>query len=397
MLFKQIKQTIFLSLMCYSAFTNAQTKLFVGSYTHSKMEFAEQMHILESHRFSWQQVYGASDIDLRGKWIIKGDTLIATLDPIPDNKNPGELEAVLTPSGDLSLSKFNDKSTVEPYIFKRSEYNLSQDVAEKLAQPINHSKLIASKKSPLERQNEKAKKRFEKFNKERKQLGKYHGFFKSDDLDAPVILGLNAKRKQFVVKKPATEKGAVNYFQGTFTVKNDTAYATTTADQDEIKLYGSHSDDLAENELIIYFRKLDLNNLQVKVGENFEEANFISSKKIKTENDSVQYVQLKKGDSLWVRIGKKEAHIYNFSLQDSNYNQLLLQPNYAHVETWVEKPIYITDEDEINSLYDGKITLKLSTPERVHPRFGMMPSTPKFNGNRYFSIDREQLFKLQND
>ncbi|MBW2960572.1 hypothetical protein [Mesonia aestuariivivens] len=160
MILKQIKTILLFSLFFYGAFTNAQTKEFVGSYTYSKMEFAEQMHILDSNRFSWKQVYGARDIDLRGKWIIKGDTLIATLDPIPDNKNPGELEAVLTPSGNLSFTKFNDKSTVEPYIFKRSEYNLSQDVAEKLAQPINHSKLIASKKSPLERQNEKAKKRF---------------------------------------------------------------------------------------------------------------------------------------------------------------------------------------------------------------------------------------------
>ncbi|MBW2960573.1 hypothetical protein [Mesonia aestuariivivens] len=177
-------------------------------------------------------------------------------------------------------------------------------------------------------------------------------------------------------------------------MKNDTVYATTTADQDEIKLYGSHSDDLDEDELVIYFRKLSFKNIQVKTGKSFDECTFSSSEKFKTENDSVRCLQLKKGDSLWIALGKKEAHIYSFSLQDSNYNQLLLQPNYAHVETWVEKPIYITDEDEIHSLYDGKVTLKLTVPERMYPSLSSIPSSPIFNEYRYFSIDREELFKL---
>ncbi|WBL27009.1 hypothetical protein [Zunongwangia sp. HGR-M22] len=397
MLIKQLKNILFFSLFCYSSLSNAQDEDFVGTYTHSEMELAEQIHILDSYRFSWQQVYGARNIDLRGKWVVKEDTLVITLDPLPNDKNPGPLEAVLTSSGNLSLIKFAGKSAPKEIIYRRATRNLSEEMAKELAKPIDYSKVIAAQKDQLKRQQEKEQKLMQKIIKQRKEYGKYNGFFKNDDPDFPVMLGLNAKRKQFILSKPATEKGAVNYFQGTFTVKNDTAYATTSAAHDEIKLYGSSSETIADDELVIYFRKLDLKNLQVKSGENFEEANFISSKKFKTENDSVQYVQLQKGDRLWVRIGKKEAHIYSFSLQDSNYNQLLLQPNYAHVETWVEKPIYITDEDEINSLYDGKITLKLSTPERVHPPLGMMPSTPRFNGNRYFSIDREQLFKLQKD
>ena len=394
MLFRQIKRTIFFFLICYSAFISAQTTAFVGSYTHSEMEFAEQMHILASHRFSWQQVYGASDIDLRGQWMSKGDTLIATLDPIPDNKNPGQLEAVLTSSGDLSLVKFNDERALKPHILKRSEYRLSQEAAEELEQSIDYSKVTASRKSPLESQEEKEQNRFEKFDKEREQFGKYHGFFKSDDTDAPVILGMNAKRKQFVVKKPAAEKGAVNYFQGTFSVKNDTAYATTTAAQDAIRLYGTHSDAVADQQLVIYFRNLDPKIIRVKTGKGFDESTFIASEKFKTENDSVYSLQVKQGDTLWIAIGQQEGHSYSFSLQDTHYNQLLVQPNYAPVVTWVEKPIYITDEDEIDSLFDGQISLKRAATERMYPSLPMMPSNPRFKGTRYFPINREQLFKL---
>lgn len=231
---------------------------------------------------------------------------------------------------------------------------------------------------------------------EDKQLDKYHGFFKSADTDAPVILGMNAKRKQFVVKKPAAETDAVNYFQGTFTVKNDTAYATTTADQDAIKLYGSHADAVADEQLVIYFRKLDPKRIRVKTGKDFDASTFIASEKFKTESDSVYSLQVKKGDTLWIAIaiGEQEGHSYSFSLQDTPYNQLLVQPNYAQVITWVEKPIYINDEDEIHSLFDGGIRLKRVARARMYPSLPMIPSNPRFKGTRYFPINREQLFKL---
>ena len=396
MLFKQIKTIMLFSLIFYSAFSTAQNKEFVGSYNHSEMELAEQIHILASHRFSWQQVYGARNTDFRGKWTTKGDTIVLTLDPMSDNKNLDQLEAVLSSSGDLSVTKLNNKSYSKPKIFKRSEYSLSQEVAEELAQPIDYSKVIAEKNSQLEKQKEKAQKRFKKLNEERKKFGKYHGFFKNDETDSPVILALSAKRNRFLFS-PATENGPAQYFKGTFTVKNDTAYATTTADQDEIKLYGAHSGGIEGKQLVIYFRKLDSKNIRVKSGKRFDESTFISFEKFKKENDSIRSLQLKKGDSLWIAIGKKEAHSYSFSLKDQNYNQLLVQPNYGQVETWVEKPIYVTDEDKIHSLYEGKVTLKLTLPERLYPPLSPMPSYPRFQETRYFPIDRQQLFKLQKE
>ncbi|MDN3594672.1 hypothetical protein [Zunongwangia endophytica] len=388
------KVIVFFMFFC-STIVVAQHKDFVGTYFYTEMEYAEQLHILESNRFSWQQVYGAVNKDLRGKWNRKGDTLHLVLDAVPGNERSAEFEAIFTSSGNLNFTKFNGKIIEQQKNLKPYNKDLSEEMAKKLAQPIDYSKVIASRKSQLERQKEKEQKRFEKFNKERKDLGKYHGFFKSDDLDAPIVLGMNAKRKQFVFEKPAAEKGKVDHLQGTFTVKNDTAYATTAADQDKIKLYGSQSDNLAEDELVIYFRKLNFKIIQVKTGKNFDESTFNSSEKFETENDSVRSLQLEKGDSLWIALGKKEKHIYSFSLQDVNYNQLLVQPNYGHIETWVEKPIYITDEDEIHSLYDGKFILKLTAPERMYPSLPMMPSNPRFKEDRYFSIDRESLFKLK--
>lgn len=389
-----IQKTIIAIMLLCSVVARAQTNDFIGSYYYTKMEYAEQLHILPSQRFSWQQVYGAVDKDLRGKWTLTGDTLQLVFDPLPGEVQPGKFEAILTDSGNLNFITFDGRPVTKERSLQALEKKLSPEIAQKLAQPIDYSEAIAAQKEQVQKQKTADQKRFEKFNSERKKYGKYHGFFKSEHKNFPFRLAFNAKHHQFIATRPDSLRHQVaTYFVGDFEVKNDTAYATTNPDQDEIKVFAYNAETSSEK-IQVYLKNLEPKHIQLQTGKTFASSNFVTAEAFQKENDSVQHLRLEKSDSLWVAVGEKERHIYSFPLAEGNHS-ILIKPTSYPVETWVEQPIFINSKDEIHTLFNGKTILKLSTGEGFYPPLKMMSTPPNFNGKRYFPVERARLFKMK--
>lgn len=145
-------------MLLSTSFAHAQNNPFIGSYGHTEMEFAEQMHILKPHRFSWQQLYGAVNKDIRGTWKVKNDTLHLVLDSLPKKKHPGKILAVLTNAGDLKLVEFRGHAVNKQSTLERYDKTLPSKKAAMLAKPIDYQKLKEEAKKRKQKQQQRRKK-----------------------------------------------------------------------------------------------------------------------------------------------------------------------------------------------------------------------------------------------
>lgn len=389
-----MKKQLLIFILIINGIANAQNNNFVGSYWHTEMEYAEQMHILKPHRFSWQAVYGATNQDLRGKWKVENDTIHLIFDPLPGKKHPGGILAVLTATGNLKMLKDSKKSSENQGVLKRFDKTLPEKKAAKWAKPIDYAKQIAARKTLFKKQKLEREKYDEKKKNEREQYGKYHGYFESDDEASHVVLAMNGKRKQFSIRRPNSSKRGENiYFEGTFTVENDTAYATTNSDQDEIKIYGDRGDKESIEKIKVYFRDLGSKKIIIKTGNSYSGAHFIPSTKFKEESNGLRYLQLEKADSLWAVVD--ELHVYSFSLQDETYHAILVQGNSGSAKPWIDRPIYVNKNNEIHAPFLKGITLKKTPQKTLIAPVSMPPSYPKLNGKKYLPIERNQISNFQ--
>jgi hypothetical protein len=367
----------------------AQANDFVGSYGHSEMEYAEQMHILKSHRFSWQQVYGAVNRDIRGKWSVKHDTLHLILDPLPDKKKPGEMVAVLTNAGDFKIVKAFGKTVTHPKILKRFNNSLPSKKATAFAKPIDYKKL-------KKRAKERRIKRRQERKKEKKRYGRYDGYFENSE--KTIAISLYGREQQFVGKTTDPDKKQADaYFQGSFEIRKDTAYATTYAEQDEIKVYGNRTGGIPEGGIEVYLRDLDPEKVKIKAGSTYAGANFISSAKFNKKDDSLYALHLKKSDSLWVAVGQRDPIVYSFGIRRMKNNAILVQPNADRTVTWVDHPIYVTKRHEIHGLLSHKSTFKQKPGKRIPSPVAAPPTYPRLNGKTYAPIQRATLFNDKNN
>lgn len=389
-----MKNFVLIIILLLSNLVPAQNYNFVGSYWHTEMEYAEQMHILKPHRFSWQAVYGAVNQDFRGKWKVRNDTIHLVFDELPGNQRPSEILAILTDSGDLKMIGDSSKPSQKKSVLNRFDKTLPPKKAAELAKPIDYSKQIAARKAQLKKQKAAAKKRFEKFEKEQQHYGRYHGFFANQDKDHPVVLALNAKRKQFIFKEPKPDKKEQNrYLEGTFTVKNDTAFVTTNSDEDEIQVYGLESKEENKGKMEIYVRNPEAVPLKLKLGNQYSEAKFIRSEKFKKDINGLRHVQIDRTDSLWVVVN--DRHIYSFGLQGKNYKKILVQPNPEDSKPWIKRPVYVTKNKEIHALLGKETNLKKVPQKTLIAPVSTPPSYPKLNGKTYFPIKRDRIFMFQ--
>lgn len=387
-----IKKVFFVLTLFSFTVIQAQNKGFVGSYYYTEMEFAEQVHILKPHRFSWQQVYGAVNKDIRGKWNVKNDTLTLVFDPLPGNKHPGTREAVLTDSGDLKLVKAQGKSTDKQSILKRFDKTLPPEKAKKLANPIDYTKQIAARQAQLKKRKKERQRRAKQRRNKRKDYGKYHGYFQNGTTDTSAVLALDAKDNGFSYNKPDPEQeGSPNYREGTYVVKNDTAYLTTNYKQDEIRVYGSKRKQTDVKNIEIYLRNKKTIPMKLKVGDHYEEADFIPSEKFEQESGDLQHLKLQKADTLWVAVD--QHHLYSYALRNVGYQKILIRPNKDNTKPWIKQPVYVDNHKEIHGFLSRESCFK-KVPDEMLIAPVDTTSPPKVKGDPYFSIPHTNISTL---
>jgi hypothetical protein len=189
-------------------------------------------------------------------------------------------------------------------------------------------------------------------------------------------------------------KGKYRYFQGSYQIKNDTAYATTYPDDDQIKVFGSRSDTVPEGNVEVYLRDLDSQNIKLKVGKVYTNSSFISSDQFNNQRDSLSSVQLKKADSLWVAVGPQSPIIYSYGIKRMKNNAILIQPNPSHTLTWIKHPIYVSKKNEIHNLLSPQNVLTLKAGKRIPAPVAATPPHPTLQEKRYYPIQRNRIFKI---
>jgi hypothetical protein len=60
----------------------AQSRSLVGTYDGHQMEMAAALQLLADGRFRYALAYGALDEEAAGKWIVRGDRVLLTSDPV---------------------------------------------------------------------------------------------------------------------------------------------------------------------------------------------------------------------------------------------------------------------------------------------------------------------------
>ncbi|MBB6500598.1 hypothetical protein [Pedobacter cryoconitis] len=489
---------------------SAQENKIAGLYQYSQNEAVIQLYLSPGNRFAMALEYGATNLEIRGKYILKGDSVYLEQDKteqtffdihaaynpaIPEGKrivynyrpefvntmfsigktynittisSPGlnrednnwsEKDITLNKEDKLWLYTPNNPHMVEEYLlpekynelnivpdlllinqFKlprkmKAAFNVQKDLLIELkpgseALLFKHSTDLLTETErlglekplpmkPLHTKNVsyttlKVNRQFEDKNtdtltiideelpntgnqssKKSGTLEKYDGAFAGHDEATTTAIWFRLERLNFVSKispkNPAKGEPEEIGVDGTFKLKNDTAYLTSKSTYDEIRLYARENEKIKKGQLKIIFPAAEKSKIRFKSGHNYTSSvNYSKSTDFIKVNDTTLSCTLNKTDSLWVAYTEKGPHIYTYTFDNpltSPYNEIIIAPGRYKAFNMVECPVYQNKEGQLFLNRNKKSTLQM-LPANQQTDMEDFTTPP----NDFFRIDNGPIF-----